>query len=74
MEMEFTAKTVDEAKALAAAEFGVSADEINFEILEQPRKTLFGGLKGEARVKAIYEAPAAPAVQETAAAAEAATQ
>lgn len=74
MEMEFTAKTVDEAKALAAAEFGVSADEINFEILEQPRKTLFGGLKGEARVKAIYEAPAAPAVQETAAAAEATTQ
>ena len=74
MEMEFTAKTVDEAKALAASEFGVSADEINFEILEQPRKTLFGGLKGEARVKAIYEAPAAPAVQETAAAAEAATQ
>lgn len=74
MEMEFTAKTVDEAKALAVAEFGVSADEINFEILEQPRKTLFGGLKGEARVKAIYEAPAAPAVQETAAAAEAATQ
>lgn len=70
MEMEFTAKTVDEAKALAAAEFGVSADEINFEILEQPRKTLFGGLKGEARVKAIYEAPAAPAVQEAAAAAE----
>ena len=49
MEMEFTAKTVDEAKALAASEFGVSADEINFEILEQPRKTLFGGLKGEAR-------------------------
>lgn len=55
MEKEFTAKTLDEAKALAAEEFGVSADEIDFEILEQPRKTLFGGLKGEARVKAIYE-------------------
>lgn len=59
MEKEFTAKTLDEAKALAAQEFGVSADEIDFEILEQPRKTLFGGLKGEARVKAFYEAPAA---------------
>ncbi len=57
MEKEFTAKTVDEAKALAAQEFGVSADEIEFEMLEQPRKSLFGGLKGEARVKAIYNAP-----------------
>ena len=58
MEKEFSAKTVDEAKALAAEEFGVSEDEIEFDILEQPRKTLFGGLKGEARVRAIYEASA----------------
>ncbi len=58
MEKEFTAKTLDEAKALAAGEFGASADEIDFEVLEQPRKTLFGGLKGEYRVKAVYE-PAA---------------
>ncbi len=57
MEKEFTAKTVDEAKALAAQEFGASVDDIEFEILEQPRKGLFG-MKGEARVKAIYEAPA----------------
>lgn len=57
MEKEFTAKTLEEAKALAAQEFGVSADEIDFEILEQPRKTLFGGLKGEARLKAFYEVP-----------------
>ena len=65
MEKEFKAKTVDEAKALAEQEFGVSADEIDFEILEQPRKTLFGGLKGEARVKAIYEEkPAKPAAVE----------
>lgn len=64
MEKEFSAKTVDEAKALAAAEFGADIDEIEFDILEQPRKTLFGGLKGEARVKAFYEkqqtAPEAP--------------
>lgn len=68
MEKEFTAKTVDEAKALAAQEFGVSVDDIDFEILEQPRKGLFG-LKGEARVKAVYTEPveepaAAPVVEE----------
>ena len=57
MVKEFTAKTLDDAKALAAQDFGVSVDEIDFEILEQPRKGLFG-MKGEARVKAIYEAPA----------------
>lgn len=57
MEKEFTAKTVDEAKALAAQEFGASVDDIEFEILEQPRKGLFG-MRGEARVKAIYEEPA----------------
>lgn len=59
MEKEFKAKTVDEAKTAAAQDFGVSADEIDFEILEQPRKTLFGGLKGEAVVKAVYEPAAA---------------
>lgn len=58
MKNEFTAKTVEEAKALAAAEFGVPVEEIDFDILEQPRKGLFG-LKGTARVLASYEAPAA---------------
>ncbi len=64
MEKEFTAKTVDEAKALAAQEFGVSVDDIEFEILEQPRKGLFG-TRGEARVKAFYEekTEAAPAAE-----------
>ena len=57
MKKEFTAKTIDEAKELAAAEFGVSAGEIDFDILEQPRKGLFG-MKGVARVMASYEAPA----------------
>ncbi|MBE6889462.1 MAG: protein jag [Ruminococcaceae bacterium] len=69
MEKEFTAKTVDEAKALAAQEFGVSVDDIEFDILEQPRKGLFG-MRGEARVKAIYEEKPveiiAPEVEETA--------
>ena len=57
MEKEFTAKTVDEAKALAAQEFGVSVDEIEFDIISQPKKTIFGGLKGEAKVKAFYTEP-----------------
>lgn len=69
MVKEFTAKTLDDAKALAAQEFGVSTDEIEFEILEQPRKGLFG-MRGEARVKAIYE-PAAEEVQQPEADAEA---
>lgn len=59
MKKEFTAKTLDEAKAMAAAEFGVAAEEIDFDILEQPRKGLFG-MKGVARVMASYEAPEAP--------------
>ena len=73
MEKEFTAKTIEEAKELAEREFGVSADEIEFEIIEQPRKTLFG-LKGEARLKAMYTpgetasaAEAEPAADEPAA-------
>lgn len=68
MEKEFTAKTVDEAKALAAQEFCASVDDIDFEILEQPRKGLFG-MRGEARVKAIYEeaAEAEETADETAA-------
>lgn len=72
MEKEFTGKTLDEAKDLAAQEFGVSVDEIEFDILEQPRKTLFGGLKGTARVRAIYNAPdnAAPEVEEATAEAD----
>lgn len=66
MKKEFTAKTIDEAKELAAAEFKVSAGEIDFDILEQPRKGLFG-MKGVARVMASYEAPEAPAQAEPAA-------
>jgi spoIIIJ-associated protein len=41
---------------LASKELGVPEEEIEFEILEQPKKSLFG-FKGEARVKAIFSAP-----------------
>ncbi len=66
MVKEFTAKTLDEAKALAEAEFGVSIDEIDYEILEQPKKGLFG-MKGVARISASYEEAAAPVVETVAA-------
>lgn len=59
----FTARTVEEAKQAAALDFGVSEDIITFEILEEPRKGLFGMLKGEARVKAsVSTSPAEDAV------------
>lgn len=51
----FTAKSVDEAKGLASEKFGVSIEKINFSILEEPKKSLFGKLKGEAKVEAEYE-------------------
>lgn len=65
----FTAKTVEEAMELAARTFGAAKEDINFEILEEPKKGLFGFKKGEARIRATYmsvkidEEPEAP-VQE----------
>lgn len=50
----FTAKTVEDAKALASRTFGVRQEEIHFEILEEPKKSLFGRWKGEAKVRASY--------------------
>lgn len=54
MKQIFTAKTVDEAKALAAQEFKTDIEKITFAILEEPKKTLFG-MKGEAKIEAEYE-------------------
>lgn len=51
----FTAKTVDDAKEQAAEKFGAAIKDIHFEILEEPKRGLFGRIKGEARVKAEYE-------------------
>ncbi|MDE5753302.1 MAG: Jag N-terminal domain-containing protein [Oscillospiraceae bacterium] len=50
----FTAKTVEDANALASRTFGVDHEEIRFEILEEPKKSLFGRWKGEAKVRASY--------------------
>lgn len=63
MKKIFTAATIEDAKQAACAEFGASESEITFVVLEEPKKSLFGKLKVEAKVEAEYE-PAA-AVEET---------
>lgn len=76
----FTAKTVDDAKALAVRAFGAAEKDIIFEVIEEPKKGLFGFMKGEARVRATYETvdasvkPAAPAEPAPAAAEEPSVQ
>lgn len=55
----FTAKSIEEAKQMASEKFGVSQDQIVFRILEEPKKSLFGKVKREAQVEAVYE-PAEP--------------
>ncbi|MDE6781819.1 MAG: Jag N-terminal domain-containing protein [Ruminococcus sp.] len=50
----FTAKTVDEAKKLAAAKFGKNINNIDFEILEEPKKGFLGMGAKDAKVKATY--------------------
>ncbi len=51
----FTAKTIEEAKAMAAQEFGAEESRIVFTVIEEPKKGLFGKLKGDAKVEAAYE-------------------
>lgn len=72
-------KTLEEAQAAALAELGATADEVEFEVVEEPRR-LLGFATGDYRVKATRrsgeEAPAAqeplaaPPVQPTPLAAE----
>ena len=57
MKKIFTAATVEEAKQAAAAEFGAAESEITFTVIEEPKKSLFGKVKGEAKVEAEYEQP-----------------
>lgn len=51
----FTARTVEEAKALAAAKFGKNISEIKFEVLDEGKKGFLGIGKTDAKVKAVYE-------------------
>ncbi len=56
MKKEFTAKSIDEAKAMAVEAFGVDESRINFEIIEDAKKGLFGKIKSDAKISASYEA------------------
>ena len=57
----FTARSIEEAKELAAKKFGKSISEIRFEILDEGKKGLFGIGSKEAKVKATVEDGAAAA-------------
>ncbi len=50
--IEVTARTVDDAKELALDRLGVVEDELEFEVVDQPRKGLFGIARGDARIRA----------------------
>ena len=60
----FTARSVDEAKELAAKKFGKKISEISFEIIDEGKKGLFGLGSKEAKVKATVNDGAAPAAAE----------
>ena len=53
-ELIVTAKTVDEAKEKAAAEFGVAVENIEFEVIEEGKRGFLGIGATEAKVRAIY--------------------
>ena len=51
----FTAKTIEEAKAMAAQKFGTEESRISFSVIEEPKKGIFGKIKGEAKVEAVFK-------------------
>lgn len=53
-ELIVTAKTVEEAKEKAAAEFGVAVEAIEFTVLEEAKKGFFGLGATDAKVSAVY--------------------
>lgn len=60
--LEKTGKSVEEAIEAALAELGVSRDQIEFEIVEEPSKGLFGFLGGKpARVRVTVKEEEEPA-------------
>lgn len=50
--VETTGRTLEEAKDQALDQLGVTEDEAEFEVLEEPKQGLFGRTRGEARVRA----------------------
>jgi spoIIIJ-associated protein len=55
MREEFKGADISEAKAAAAEKFGVSESQIEFTVLEEAKKGLFGIGKTDAVVLAVYE-------------------
>ena len=53
-EIIVTAKTVEEAKAKAAAELGVAEDVIEFTVLEEAKRGFLGLGASDAKVQAVY--------------------
>jgi spoIIIJ-associated protein len=50
--IEVTARTVEDAKELALDRLGVVEDELEFEVVDQPKRGLFGIARGDARIRA----------------------
>jgi len=50
--IEVTARTVDDAKELALDRLGVVEDELEFEVVDEARKGLFGIARSDARIRA----------------------
>ncbi len=57
--IETTARTVEEALDQALDKLGVDEDEVEFEVIEEPKAGLFGRVRGQARLRARVE-PRAP--------------
>ena len=53
MERNFKAKTVEEA--VLAAKTELNLEEIKYEVISEPKKGLFGGLKGDAEIKVTFD-------------------
>ncbi len=60
--VEISAKSLEEARKVAAFQLGVSEDEIDIEILEEPRKILGVIGSGQYRIRATYMESKAEAV------------
>lgn len=53
-EIVITGKTIDEAVANAAAQLGVEVEDIKYEVIDEPKKGLFGIGAVPAKINAVY--------------------
>ncbi|MCD7958609.1 MAG: Jag N-terminal domain-containing protein [Ruminococcus sp.] len=56
----FHGSSIEEAKKAACEKLGLQESQIVFKILEEPKKSLFGKIKRDAQVEAIFEKPDEP--------------